>query len=291
VNATIYPFAKAYHDYAKARERQLALLDSALAASSEEDSTAFATRATQAAPPGPTSPVEANAAADYQRHFAAALSNPAHIPRTRATPRRWSDPGPVGSERSPCPAPRRQGLSRAPGALPGSCPRNPAGVERLLRGQEPFPPRSPRAMAVLHLLGTGAAASDATRTTTMLAFEHRGSVVLVDCGGDVVQRALASGIDPESVEALIVTHEHPDHAGGFALFMERIWLLGRERPIPVIGIRPAIDQARRVLEAFDISGWSLPPIEWREVEHRAGAIVLENERWRITAAPGVHSCP
>jgi ribonuclease Z len=146
-------------------------------------------------------------------------------------------------------------------------------------------------MATLHLLGTGAAASDAHRTTTMLAVENAGSVVLIDCGGDVVQRALASGIDPDAVDALIVTHEHPDHAGGFALFMERIWLLGRRRPIPVIGIEPALEQARRVLGAFDTSGWDLPRIEWRTVEHRAGAEVLRDERWSITAAPAVHSVP
>jgi len=146
-------------------------------------------------------------------------------------------------------------------------------------------------MAVVHLLGTGAAASDARRTTTMLAVEDAGSVVLIDCGGDAVQRALASGIDPDAIDALIVTHEHPDHAGGFALFMERIWLLGRKRPIPVIGIEPALRQARRVLEAFDTSGWDLPAIEWRTVEHTAGAEVLRDGRWRITAAPGVHSVP
>ena len=146
-------------------------------------------------------------------------------------------------------------------------------------------------MAIVHLLGTGAAASDARRTTTMLAVENAGGVVLIDCGADVMQRALASGIDPESVEALIVTHEHPDHAGGFALFMERIWLMGRKRPIPVIGIEPALRQARRVLEAFDTSGWDLPEIRWRTVEHRAGAEVLRDERWTITAAPGVHSVP
>ena len=146
-------------------------------------------------------------------------------------------------------------------------------------------------MAVLHLLGTGAAASDAGRTTTMLAFEQRDSVVLVDCGGDVIQRALAAGLDPERIAALIVTHEHPDHAGGFALFMERIWLLGRTRPIPVLGIRPAIEQARRVLEAFDTATWKLPSIEWRAVEHRPGAAVLEDDEWRISAAPGVHPVP
>jgi ribonuclease Z len=146
-------------------------------------------------------------------------------------------------------------------------------------------------MAVLHLLGTGAAAGDARRTTTMLAVEEAGRVVLIDCGGDVVQRALASGIDPDAVDALVVTHEHPDHAGGFALFMERIWVMGRKRAITVIGIEPALRQARRVLEAFDTSGWELPEIDWRVVEHAPGAQLLRDEHWTITAAPGVHSVP
>jgi ribonuclease Z len=146
-------------------------------------------------------------------------------------------------------------------------------------------------MARLHLLGTGAPASDARRTTTMLAFENAGSVVLVDCGADVVQRALASGIDAGAIDALVITHEHPDHCGGFVLFMERIWLMGRRRPIAVIGIAEAVAQARRLLQAFDIAHWNLPEIQWRTVEHRAGAEVLVDRRWRITAAPGVHPVP
>jgi len=147
-------------------------------------------------------------------------------------------------------------------------------------------------MPVLHLLGTGAAVSDAHRTTTMLALESGGRSLVVDCGGDAIQRFLAAGLDPEGIEGLIVTHEHPDHVSGFPLFMERIWLMGRRRPLPVHGIAPAIAQARRVFEAFDTSGWEgLPEIQWREVAYEPGAPVLADERWRITAAPGIHGVP
>jgi ribonuclease Z len=146
-------------------------------------------------------------------------------------------------------------------------------------------------MPHLHLLGTGAALADANRTTTMLAFEGE-SVIVVDCGGDVVQRLLLAGIDLDRIAALIVTHEHPDHVSGFPLFMEKIWLAQRRRPIPVCGPRRGIDQARRVFEAFDTSGWKgLPVIEWQEVPLAEEARVWNNEEWRVTAAPGIHSVP
>jgi ribonuclease Z len=147
-------------------------------------------------------------------------------------------------------------------------------------------------MPVLHLLGTGAAVSDPGRTTTMLAVQGDGGSVVVDCGGDVFQQLCRAGIGADDLDAMIVTHEHPDHVSGFPLFMEKIWLAGRRRPIPVHGIRAAIDQARRVFEAFDTSGWEgMPPIEWREVPLEPGAEVLRNARWRITATPGEHSVP
>jgi ribonuclease Z len=147
-------------------------------------------------------------------------------------------------------------------------------------------------MAVVHLLGTGAGFSGPERTTTMLAFESGGHSVVVDCGGDAIQRLLASGLDPAGIEALIVTHEHPDHCAGFPLFMEKIWLSGRRHPIPVYGIRPALDQARRAWDAFRTGGWEgVPHIQEHEVRLEPGAPVLENERWRITAAPGIHGVP
>jgi ribonuclease Z len=147
-------------------------------------------------------------------------------------------------------------------------------------------------MAVVHLLGTGAGVSGPERTTTMLAFESGGRSIVVDCGGDVIQRLMAAGVDPAGIEALIVTHEHPDHVAGFPLFMEKIWLLGRRHPIPVYGIRPALDQARRAWEAFRTGGWDgVPDIQEHEVRLEPGAEVLSNERWRITAAPGIHGVP
>jgi len=144
----------------------------------------------------------------------------------------------------------------------------------------------------VHILGSGAAFSDGSRTTTMLALEGPSGIVVVDCGGDVVQRLLAQGLDPLAVTALIVTHEHADHVGGLPLMLERLWIAGRRAPLPVIGIASAIAQAQRVHDAFDTSDWpDYPGMAPHVVPHTAGAVVLQNDDWRITGAPGAHSVP
>lgn len=126
----------------------------------------------------------------------------------------------------------------------------------------------------------------------MLAVTDGRSSVVVDCGGDVLQRVMAAGIEVDTIDALIVTHEHPDHVGGFPLFMEKIWLSDRHRPIPVYGISTAIGQAQRSFEAFDTSSWTgMPEIQWHEIPLEEGARVLDGEAWHVTASPGVHGIP
>jgi ribonuclease Z len=147
-------------------------------------------------------------------------------------------------------------------------------------------------MPTVHFLGTGSAVTDPYRTTTMLAFSTPGSAVIVDCGGDVVQRIQQAGIPLKEIAAIIITHEHPDHVSGFALMMQKLWLAGRRVPLPVHGIAPALAQARRCFDAFDTSGWDgLPEILWRELPHTPGADILEDIHWRITATPSLHGVP
>ena len=43
-------------------------------------------------------------------------------------------------------------------------------------------------------MGLRAALSDPHRTTTMLALQSERSVIIVDCGGDVIQRLMAASI-------------------------------------------------------------------------------------------------
>ena len=149
-------------------------------------------------------------------------------------------------------------------------------------------------MPSVHLLGTGAAISDAYRTTTMLAVsedEPPYRTLVVDCGGDVLQRLLACDRPIDSADGLIVTHAHMDHTSGFPLLMEKVWLDGRDRALPVVGIDPALAQARRLWDAFEPvhHDWEgIPPIDWREVPHEVDASVWNDGPWTVTATPVNH---
>ncbi len=62
---------------------------------------------------------------------------------------------------------------------------------------------------------------------------HGDTRVLVDAGLSAKQLALrleAIGIDPDSLTAVVLTHEHGDHCGGLEVFC-------RKRPLPVYGTR------------------------------------------------------
>ena len=141
-------------------------------------------------------------------------------------------------------------------------------------------------------LGTGAAASDPHRTTVMIAATNGRSSILVDCGGDAIQRYLEAGLDLDTLDALIITHEHADHVSGFPLLVEKLWLHQRSAPLPIYGIEPALSQARRCFDTFDTSGWEgMPELQWNEFEYEQDAQVLQSDDWSITAAPTDHSKP
>lgn len=145
-------------------------------------------------------------------------------------------------------------------------------------------------MPALHLLGTGASVTDSHRTTTMLAFVDPRSTIAVDCGGDLVQRLLATDVALSTLDALVITHAHPDHVSGFPLFMEKIWLDGREPEIPVCGIADALAQTQRSWDAFEPvhTDWDVPSIDWQTIPHAPDTPLWSAEPWTLTASPVDH---
>jgi len=56
---------------------------------------------------------------------------------------------------------------------------------------------------------------------------------LVDCGGGVASSFLRRGLDPLAVSRIFISHTHPDHVSDLPLFIQMIYLNGREEPLDI----------------------------------------------------------
>ena len=123
----------------------------------------------------------------------------------------------------------------------------------------------------------------------MLAVQNRHGSIAIDCGSDLVQKLLAAKLELDRLEGLVITHEHPDHVGGFPLLMQRLWLLGRRRPIIVAAPAPALAVAQKLWDLFHLSEKAgMPAVEWHLLEVDAQRPGLPFETWNGTYGPVSH---
>jgi phosphoribosyl 1,2-cyclic phosphodiesterase len=99
--------------------------------------------------------------------------------------------------------------------------------------------------------------------------ESGGRRILIDAGfscRELERRMRAVGIDPRTISALLLTHEHEDHvrgAGRFALrhrlsvYATRGTLAGTELPPDVVGRAEPIESGRRL----EVAGFQLEPFQ------------------------------
>lgn len=88
----------------------------------------------------------------------------------------------------------------------------------------------------LHFLGTGDAFGSGGRLQSCLYVEAAGHAVLVDCGATSMVALRRAGLDPNTIEAVLLTHLHGDHFGGLPFFLLDAQLVShRSSPLTVMG--------------------------------------------------------
>ena len=136
-------------------------------------------------------------------------------------------------------------------------------------------------------LGTGSALPTATRHLSATAVRRDGRVVLFDCGEGTVRRLMQAHLGGDRLDAVCITHLHGDHVYGLPGLVTTLGLLGRTRPLTLVG--PAA--LRGVLDAMpglDADGAAFP-IHYVGLEDGfEHAVVYDDGHVRIEARPLEH---
>lgn len=74
--------------------------------------------------------------------------------------------------------------------------------------------------------------------------------------------------------------------------LNNIWLLGRTDPLPVYGLQDVVERFEIMMDLFRQDEWpEMYPVPCHVVAEEVGALVLEDEEFRITGAPVKHLVP
>ncbi len=144
----------------------------------------------------------------------------------------------------------------------------------------------------LTIIGCGDAFGSGGRFNTCFKVDVEGRSILIDIGASSLVGLKAQGIDPNTIDGIVLSHLHGDHFGGLPfLLLDGQFLGGRNSPLTIAGppgTRARIDAALEVLFPRSTGiAWRFPwnvveivpdrPAEWlglrlvtTEVEHPSG---------------------
>jgi len=88
----------------------------------------------------------------------------------------------------------------------------------------------------IQFLGCGDAFGSGGRFNTCFMVDAAGTRFLIDCGASSMVAMGRAGVDPRTIDAVLLTHLHGDHFGGVPFFLVHARNIARrERPLVVAG--------------------------------------------------------
>lgn len=103
----------------------------------------------------------------------------------------------------------------------------------------------------LTIAGSGDAFGSGGRLNTCFLLETAKATLLVDCGASAMPALKKQGIDPNRIEAIVLSHLHGDHFGGLPfLLLDAQFLSRREQPLLIAGPPGTRARLDALLEVF-----------------------------------------
>jgi ribonuclease BN (tRNA processing enzyme) len=107
---------------------------------------------------------------------------------------------------------------------------------------------SRRTRLTVQIVGSGDAFGTGGRFQACISLRWQRAHVLLDCGASSLIALKRVGLDPGSVDAVVVTHLHGDHFGGIPFLVLDQQFSRRERPLTIAG---PVGVRQRLLDAME----------------------------------------
>ncbi len=103
----------------------------------------------------------------------------------------------------------------------------------------------------LTIAGSGDAFGSGGRLNTCFFLETAKAALLIDCGASALPALKGQGIEPNRIDAIVLSHLHGDHFGGIPFFLlDSQYLARREQPLTIAGPPGTRARLDAVLEVF-----------------------------------------
>ena len=172
------------------------------------------------------------------------------------------------------------------------------GLAMMPAGGVPAVAQTPSDTTTLILLGTGTPVPSPSAQGPATAVTVGDRIFLFDAGAGVMRQMAAAGLPYRGgpITGLFLTHLHSDHTLGLPDVILTSWVMGRRRPLPLVGPPGTGEMTDHILAAWsediDLRTHGLehdPPGGQRvSVSETKGGVVYDSAGVRITAVPVPH---
>ena len=146
-------------------------------------------------------------------------------------------------------------------------------------------------MLKIVILGTATNVPDADHENTHMVLVSDDRMVLIDGPGNPYSRLLQAGLDPERLTDIVVTHFHPDHAGGIPLLLMALGLKGRKAPLTIYTNQHCAERLLRSFEDYDWDKWHDFPVDFHILPEEEFHLCIETPEFRLLSSPVKHFIP
>jgi Cft2 family RNA processing exonuclease len=120
---------------------------------------------------------------------------------------------------------------------------------------------------LLKCFGTGPGKSNGERAYSAYLYQFGDIGIMVDCGEPLSLSFKKANSDPNGFDALLISHTHPDHIGGFLSFIQSLKQAERKRPLAIHLPAHATPALKQLLEAAYVFPKRLPfHLSWHPLQ-------------------------